>query len=197
MQLRVGPIPPNAAFQPEQGGWHPLREPGPVVLQLLAAPVSVLTGAGLFAAVLWLGLTNGSGVPSWVYGLVVVAIIPVHEMLHAWTHPGHGRSAASIIGVWPARALFYAHYDDVLRRDRFVAILLMPFLILSLLPPAVAAAVRYDGAWVGVLSVVNGVFSCGDFVGVVLVLSQVPRGGIVRNQGYYTWWAMSRAGDAA
>jgi hypothetical protein len=40
-------------------------------------------------------------------------------------------------------------------------------------------------AWCGTW---NALFSCGDLVGMGLVLAQVPHNAVVRNQGWNTYW---------
>ena len=37
--------------------------------------------------------------------------VVIHELIHASLHPEHGRSHSSILGFWPSRLLFYAHFD--------------------------------------------------------------------------------------
>jgi hypothetical protein len=88
--------------------------------------------------------------------------------------------------------LFFAHYDGVLSRTRFLAIFGMPMLILTLVPLALwailhpaAPLVGWLLAWCGIW---NALFSCGDLVEMFLLLVQVPRSAIVRNQAWKTYW---------
>jgi hypothetical protein len=202
MRFRLGAIPGNPEFKPEETGWTPLKEPGPYLMQIMAMPVAVVVGG--LAAGLWLSLRPGSfsryyiGSPGadpraamWlpvVIAVVCVAIIPVHELLHAVVHPRWGLSRSSVIGLWPSRGLFYAHYEAELRRDRFVLILLAPLLGISVLPFLGCVFCRIDSEWLAMASILNALLSCGDVLGVLIVVFQVPRKATVCNQGWRTWW---------
>ena len=58
MKFRLGKIPPNPDFHPEQEGWRPLREPGPIVMQLVGLPIGVAVVVVLGAAAALLGMAN-------------------------------------------------------------------------------------------------------------------------------------------
>ena len=126
-----------------------------------------------------------------------IAIVPVHELIHAVTHPMQGRSRHSVIGFWPATILFYAHYLGELRRNRFLAILLMPFVLLSVAPLALASLSQLATGSVAFVSIVNGLFACGDILGAVLILAQIPSDAVVRNQGWRSYWRREDTRPAA
>lgn len=123
--------------------------------------------------------------------LTVIGIIVVHEMLHAICHPGFGLRKDSILGFWPSKFLFFAHYEQELARNRFILILVFPFLVISLVPLVLGFWVSRDWwYWWAFVSCFNGAAACGDWFGILIVLFQVPRQGIVRNQGYRTFWRL-------
>jgi hypothetical protein len=62
------------------------------------------------------------------------ALILVHELLHAVVHPGYGFTDATVIGAWPSKLLFYAHYCGPLSRERFLLVFAMPTLVITGLP---------------------------------------------------------------
>jgi hypothetical protein len=161
-----------------------------LLAQLFAAPVA----AALAVAVggLWLSLTPVETlVPLYSlldFLLIFAGVVVVHELLHASAHPMAGRSPHSILGVWPSRGLFYAHYDGELSRERFIVILLMPFAVITLLPLAAAVVMRDASDAVAFVSAFNAVLGCVDVLGVGLLLWQVPAGATCRNQGWRTYW---------
>ncbi|MCD6050494.1 MAG: hypothetical protein K0Q55_1897 [Verrucomicrobia bacterium] len=112
MRFHVGPIPESPDFIPD-GSWKALREPSPWMFQLLALPIGI--GTGLLFLFLWSRLTPLNDVASdgsiGLFLLNFAGIVVVHELLHALIHPGNGLHRASILGLWPAKILFYAHYD--------------------------------------------------------------------------------------
>ncbi len=187
MRFRVGSVPETPGFDPAPP-WHPLREPTPWLMQLYALPVGLI--AFLFFGGLWFLLTplkNASfDSPALLAALLIC--IPVHELIHALVHPGAGRSAQSVLGFWPTRLLFYAHYEGELSRSRFVAILVMPLLVISAIPLAVCAGLGVSSETIAFVSTMNAFCSCGDLFGVLLLLWQIPRAARVRNQGYRTYW---------
>ncbi|MFA5193474.1 MAG: metalloprotease family protein, partial [Verrucomicrobiia bacterium] len=78
---------------------------------------------------------------------VVVLFIAVHEMIHALVHPAQGRTDKTIIGIWLSRLLFYAHYEGVLSRTRFLAVFAAPLVVLSLCPIPLIALLDAWGKW--------------------------------------------------
>lgn len=93
-----------------------------------------------------------------------------------------------MIGVWPSRFVFYAHYDGELTRRRFLVILFAPFLVLSLLPIAIVALFEWPSLELLLLSVANGGAASGDIIGIFLVALQMPRSAIIHNHGWRSYW---------
>jgi hypothetical protein len=161
-------------------------------MQVFGLPLGILTSA-VFVA-LWVYLTpvtkepTASAVP---LVLVLFGTIPVHEVIHALVHPRLGRSRDSVLGVWPARMLFYAHYDGELSRGRILAVLAMPLLVLSLTPLAICAVTREASITVAFASGFNALAAGGDVFAICVLLCQVPSAAIVRNRGYKTYWTVS------
>ncbi|HEY4261252.1 MAG TPA: DUF3267 domain-containing protein [Schlesneria sp.] len=115
-------------------------------------------------------------------------IVVVHELIHAAVHPMSGWSSHSIVGFWPTGGMFYAHYDGELTRNRFVAVLLMPLVVISIVPLLVAAIAQVPSGWVAFISVFNAFLACVDILDAGLVVFQIPATAIVRQQGWRTYW---------
>lgn len=195
MKLHVGALPED--FEPDET-WHGIVEPNPILLQFLAAPVAVMLAA--VTVFCWDPLIEGvplsfagSAVPFVFAGgfLAFCAMIFVHELLHAVVHPGYGMTSKSMIGLWPSKVLFFAHYSGPMSRNRFLLVLLMPLIVLSVLPLGIA--------WLGLLSpdvtflasclsVCNAFCACGDVIGVLLVAFQIPSRAIIQNKGWLSFW---------
>lgn len=173
-------------------------EPSPWMGQLIALPIGiVLAGVLAFLWFLITPLRNGFrllSLPEFL--LLFVCLLVVHELVHAAVHPMSGRSPHSILGCWPSRGVFYAHYDGELTRSRFVAILLMPFVVISILPLAFCAVTGIVSTWIAIVSVTNVLAGCMDMLGVMLILSQIPALGILRNRGWKTYWKMTAPVEA-
>ena len=72
------------------------------------------------------------------------------------------------------RVGFYAHYDGEMSRNRLVAILLMPLLIISIVPLLVSAVTQVSSGWVAFVSAFNAFCACADMLQAGLVLFQIP-----------------------
>jgi hypothetical protein len=155
-------------------------------------PIGVVAAA--IVAALWFGLTplrdvrHAISLPAVLLSLAGTVV--VHELLHALVHPMAGRSPDSIVGFdpWPARGGFYGHYCGEMSRNRFLAILLVPLVILSMVPLLVSAVAQVAPGWVAFVSVFNAFAACADMLDAGLVLFQVPATGIVRQQSWRTYW---------
>lgn len=191
MQFHFGGIPEPIDFLPDET-WNSLREPNPWLMQLFAIPI----GAAMFVAtgLLWFQFeeVNLKRIDSpeflFVGLLTFIPLIVVHEMIHALIHPQSGRSPQTILGFWPSKLLFYAHYDGELTRNRFIAILLMPAVIITCAPLAFAIITGLSNVLVAWLSAWNIFFACGDVFGICLLLFQVPKRARCRNRGWRTYW---------
>jgi hypothetical protein len=188
MKLRLGPPPQADDFLPDEEGWNAIFEPSPVLMQFMALPVAFVGVAVTAAAVIFLTPVSLEKAPGLGILVVLVAIVPVHEMLHTLGHARLGLDGRTVLGVWPRRGMFYAHYDGIESRSRFLLSFAMPTLVLTVLPVLAAAVFRLSWWGFGIVPLVNAAFSCGDGVGFVLVLSQIPRGAQVRNKGWRSYW---------
>ncbi|MYH35007.1 MAG: DUF3267 domain-containing protein [Gammaproteobacteria bacterium] len=195
MQFHIGAIPSSPDFEPGEE-WSKVKEPSAGRMQLYALPIALLSG--LVTGILWFAYTpleweNGSGLfgssLSWAdCAALFILNIVVHEFVHAMAHPSQGRSSSSVLGCWPAKLLFYAHYTGELSRNRFLVILLLPLLVISGGPLLIAIALQSAPDWLAYVSILNAFLSAGDLFGSGIVLRQIPGTATVRNQGYFTFW---------
>ena len=165
-------------------------------MQVFALPLGIVSALAMVA--LWVALTPLFNSPlilrfdSMIFpGLgiaLLLGMIVVHELIHAFVHPGFGKSVNSVLGIWPSRLLFYAHYHGELSRARFIAILGMPLIVISIVPLLVCALLGQGSVLWAFISIMNALSACGDLFAIGMLLWQVPRTAIVRNQGWRTYW---------
>jgi hypothetical protein len=186
MKLHFGAVPEGPGLPP--GKWQPLREPGPWGLNGLGLPVGLLICAGLTR--LWLPVVQFQHMTALDMGwfvLALVLILPVHEFFHLAAHPDWGGN--SILGIWPHRLVFYAHYTENISRGRLLLTLAMPLLAMTFAPLIVARTVMgHAPPLLMFVSVVNSAGAGGDIICLLLVWWQVPRGAVVRNHGWKSFW---------
>ena len=191
MRFHLGAIPCSPDFVPD-ASWKPLRQPSPWMGLLAAYPIGVVA-AGI-VAVLWLAITpfQLQDVISTMslHGFLVsfVGMVVVHELIHLVVHPMSGRSPHSIVGAGGPTTGVYAHYAGEMTRNRFVAILLMPLVIVSFVPLFVAAVGQISSGWMAFISAVNAFGACADILDAGLVLSQIPATATVRCRGLRIYW---------
>jgi hypothetical protein len=160
-----------------------------MVENLLALPVGVVAAATV--AALWFlvtplrDITPAMSLPAFL--LLFAGLVVVHEGIHALAHPMAGRSQHSILGFWAALG-FYAHYDGEMSRNRLVACLLMPVLIISIVPLLVSAVTQVSSGWVAFVSAFNALCACVDLVLAGSVLIQIPATAIVRFKSWRIYW---------
>jgi hypothetical protein len=189
MRLHFGAIPSSPDFTPDTS-WKSLRGPSPWMEKLVWLATGIV--AAVVVAVLWFAMTPLPDVPPAMSLPAFLAsfagIVVVHELLHAAVHPMSGRSPHSIVGVgWPSTG-FYAHYDGELTRNRFVAILLTPLVVISFVPLLLAAVAQTPSGWVAFISAFNAFLACADILDAGRVLFQMPATAIVRCQGLGIYW---------
>ncbi len=119
---------------------------------------------------------------------VVAFVVPVHELAHAALHPGGGLSRRTVVGLWPKRLVFFAHYEGPMSRNRFLAVFAAPTALLTGVPVLLAAGFGLRWWGFAAVALVNVVSASGDLVGLGLILTQVPGGTVLRNKGWRTYW---------
>ncbi len=187
MRFVWGPIPEDPEFQPLADGWNSLREPEPIRMQFLAIPFMIVTVAVVAAAIAFGTPMSLRGVGDW-FLLAFLVVIPIHELLHALTQPQFGLTRRTYLGVWPAKLVFYAHYEGELTRERFLFILAVPTIVLTVVPLTACVLFGWNAPFLAAVASANGVSAAGDLFGLFLISTQIPRGALVRNQGWRSYW---------
>jgi len=187
MKFVRGAIPEDPQFEPIEEGWNAIREPDPVWMQVYAIPIFVVTGALLFGAIVLATPISWRAVMNWLLPAFLL-MIPLHELIHALANPRFGMTPRTLVGVWPSRLLFYAHYEGELSRNRFLAILAAPLIVLTILPLLLCIVTQWNAPMLAAIALANGLGAAGDLLGFGLVLAQIPRRAMVRNKGWRSYW---------
>jgi hypothetical protein len=159
-------------------------------MQMFALPIGGAVCA--VVALFWLHATPVTKNPDINLAAILISLVlllPIHELLHAVVHPKFGTSRHTFIGVWPSRLVCYAFYDGVLSRNRLIATLGMPLLVITFLPLAAGMVFGHASVTVAYISSLNALAAGGDIYGICLLLWQVPRRANVFNEGWRTYWS--------
>ena len=209
LKFRLGKVPEDDGFEPQPPTWTHRGESSvqSVKLQLVVHNLLMIPFAIVFL-VLWAWAIGGFSLhldlTSWSPVLMIgvalgialglLAIMPLHELLHVAAMPGGWTSGKTVIGFWPPWA-FYAHHAGEMTKRRYILVLLLPFLVMTVLPLLVMYVGLPRGNWD--LLVLFPAFSGGgclaDILYAMWVLRRVPHGAIVRGKGHRLYW---RAGGA-
>jgi len=191
MRLHYGAVPKTEGFNPEAEGWRTIREPGPIALQVIALPIAIalifIWAVCVLSSQQNTFLSQGITIDISTL-LLLILLIPVHELLHAVVHPGWGLTSSTIIGLWLSKGLFYAHYTGEMSRNRFLLVGVMPFIVLGVLPTVLIMLMpelRQTLLW---LSLYGSVIACGDLEIMGFIILQIPPSAKVRNQGWKLYW---------
>lgn len=118
----------------------------------------------------------------------LMALIVTHELIHLVAHPKLGFSRKSILGVLPNRGAFYAFYDGEMTRNRFILMVLAPFVCITLVPLAAFTFIAPPPVFFALVILANGLFSGGDLVTTGLVMMRLPRRSLIRHQSWDAYW---------
>jgi hypothetical protein len=196
MRLHYGAIPEEFDLSAE---WRLLSEPGPKVAALIATWFVGLPSLALFAFA-WsalgyspLKLFNGFGLfwPFFIGSAIFVVLVVIREGVHLLAHPRSGASGYSVVGVMRNPLIFYAQYLGPLSRNRFLFILLLPFIVLSIIPLLMALSTELPPGFAYFLaffSSLNALSSCADLYGAWLLGSQLKSNVEIRNNGWKSYW---------
>ena len=165
------------------GSWRRLLEPEAD----LATPLELAIGATLCSAVftLWVVATplRFASLDDFAFATIVVVAIVVallHELMHVWAFPRLDGGPRAVVRFSP-RLVLYARYDGVVSRERYLAVLVAPLAVVSLLPLLLASLSATTPGLLLVVSLLNALVSSGDVLTFVLVACQVPRGCEIRS----------------
>ena len=185
----------------KEEGWYRLKEPGSVSGAILwSMPISLIL---MFSAAVWCyflyppfkNLLSGKqgfsleitiGIDFLFYLLGMILYLLIHELIHAAFIPGIRNSDKT---YWGFNGLFgFVFTEEILTRKRMVVISLMPLFILSFAAPFLLAVFGRLSVYLIFLSIFNAGGACVDVLNVILILSQVPKDGVLIANGYATFY---------
>jgi len=118
-----------------------------------------------------------------------LTIMPLHELAHVVAMPGGLTSRKTLIGLWSPWA-FYAHHAGEMTRRRYILVLLLPFLVMTVLPLLVMYVALPRGNWdlLVLPAAFHGAGCMADVLNTIWVHRRVPAGAVVRGQGHRLYW---------
>ena len=193
MRFHLGSFPEATDFIPD-ASWRLFEDEGQSIWmwQLKALPISILNMGVIF--LLWILLTPVLGMlrnisfplPFQNFLICLITVLIIHELIHAALHPSLG-SSRSIIGFWPSRMMLFASYDGEITRNRYLAVLLTPLFMISIVPIFISVLFQVLNIWIVYSTILNAFLSSGDILATKKIL-QLPANSIIRNHGCKAYW---------
>ncbi len=193
MRFTFGNPPEMEKSAPVDEGWRSIPSLGPKRVQnyglLMGGVVAVLVAFALHGAIQPSSL--------WIASVIVIFVIPFHELVHALATPGWGFTDRSVIGFQGGKGLFlpYMTYTGSLSLWRMLLSGLAPILLLSGLPVVLIWFLPAGGRWsadLGFLAFFNAAIAGGDWVSYVWISTHVPMHATVRGNGWELLWKVGK-----
>lgn len=180
-----------------KNGWTPLREPKNLAVAiLLSIPLMVI------AALISIGIINIFSTISFEeFGLtpdsfsitinlsiifLIILIIVLHELLHLVFIPNFFSSKKTFVGLNLLGGFVIS--EDEIARSRYILITIAPFIIISVILPVILGIFGLLSSTVKLLIILNAMASSVDVLNLLLIVKQVPKNAILRNNGPRTYW---------
>lgn len=189
MRFKIGDPPVEQRLTPKVKGWQEMSALGAKAVQTYGLIVSCV--GMLFVGVVLRWAIHPSSI--WATILILVTILPLHELVHALTTPAWGLSDRTVIGFHRGKGLMlpYMYFDGVQPLWRMLLTGLTPVLLLTVLPVMIIhfaplrAAVRAD---LGFLAFFNVGISGGDLVMFYWLITHLPLQATVKGNGWDLLW---------
>ncbi len=179
-------------------GWSELKEPNIPVSLLLSIPfacLSVYLGIVAFPQIhdylkeVLLIFTSDDEfdlVINLQYVIALYGYVILHELIHVIFMPNFLKSNKTVFSIqlWGG----FASTEEIMSKARFIAISLMPYLILTFVLPALLIYMKLPISLITLLALINASGSCLDMLGIALICLQVPNGAKIRNVGMKTFY---------
>lgn len=178
-------------------GWIQLKEPKTLLITILASiPIMVIN------TLISIGLINifseitlkefGITAESFAITIRLDALIGIfltlviHELIHLLFIPDFMKSKKTFIGV----TFFggYVYTAEEISKTRYIIISIAPFIILSIFLPSILGLLGLLTPIVKFLILLNAASSSVDLFNLFLVLTQVPKGSVLKSNGMKTYW---------
>ena len=189
MKFHLGSFPQFENFQPDSS-WnlYDNKKKSIWIRRLKALPIGMMNIC--FLSIILLLITYVSG---WIknisfpisiieFIICLIGVNFVHELLRVVFHPKVGLSSRTIIGFWPSRLLLYSSYNGDLNRNRYIAGLIIPNIILFFSPLVIAIITKTLHPWMVYVPIVSGLLS-GNDIQTLITIIELPPYISIRNQG--------------
>jgi len=129
------------------------------------------------------------GSPTWNEIIISSIILIVgHEAIHLLGFPDYGLSYKTVIGIWPEAGSPYVQYTAPMSRNRFLFVLLLPFLILSVFPILFSCnhvRIIDQLSWISVLNCIGAGSDILIFIRIIYTVP--PKSNVIESESSLLW----------
>lgn len=180
-------------------GWKMLKEPNNLVTAtLISLPISILNIYLCILFMKWINkdlvtvtnsIISGGGISFTIkfrYIIYIYLYILLHEIVHLIFIPNFIKSKSTFISVklWGG----FVYTEETIKKSRYLVITILPFIMLSFVLPFIMTLMGFDPMIILTLSIINSAGSSVDILSFLLLVLQIPKNGIVKNNGINTFY---------
>lgn len=185
MRFILNKLPDDPDFNPQED-WTPLKESTNLwFIQLQAIPFMIVNVVSVIFLMRVIGADFEYNTKSMVLSFLI--FLPIHELIHAIFFPEGLKSKNVFFGFTFKGFAPFAAYIGEIKRDRFIKVLLAPFVIITIMA-FLYLIIMGRNELVEHIMVFNALGACADCLGVFLILMQIPKGAVLRNKKIRTYW---------
>jgi len=122
----------------------------------------------------------------------IMLLIIFHELLHLIFIPNFIKSENTFIGL-TLFGVFVATEENI-PKSRFLLVTIAPFIIISVILPIILGFCGLLTSTLKFLIILNSLASSVDILYLLLIIKQVPKNGILKNNGHKTYWNNKQRG---
>lgn len=182
-------------------GWKKIKEPSNLSLAILASiPFMIINGIIFMGIVYYIypplkdfinsnsgfNITFNINISMLLYVVITLLFMTIHEFIHACFIPNFSKSDKTYWGI--NSFVGFVCTTEKIRKGRYILISIMPFILLSIIFPIVLSILGLLNKFILFLCLLNAMGSCVDCLNIWIILSQVPNGSYIVNNGFETYY---------
>ncbi|UYO62058.1 DUF3267 domain-containing protein [Acetobacterium wieringae] len=188
MRFLFEKIPENNDFDPENEGYHAIDEPSFLKRCLMSIPVILIS---MFIIGLMLKIRLGadyhlSMIDSFQDFVILLALVPIHEMLHVIVFPDKISSRDIFIGTY--RGAIYATYLWDIKKERFLLGFNIADHCLTVIPVLFLMISNINYPLLSKIAIMNMVLSSLDVLSFYGILTKIPANAKIQNKDSRSYW---------
>jgi len=177
--------------------WMPLREPKNVISAILVSTPLMIIAALISIWIIKMissislnefGFTQSKFEFTFNLNLIVwlFVLVVIHELIHLIFIPNFIKSEKTYVGMM----LFggFVITEEEISKSRYMIITIAPFVIISIILPLLLSMLGLLTTTMKFLIILNAMASSVDLLNLLLIMKQVPKKAIIKNNGPNTYW---------